>query len=113
MEDEQDYFIKQAEEFIQGNTVVKPDSKIYCHFIVQEVFSFFNETSYAPEAIFIAFFEGFTFSVCLDTVGYFLHIFELNLTGVFCIHELICNSVIPGTFLGSLHKVVRRPLPVT
>ena len=64
--------------------------------------SFFNETSYAPEAIFIAFFQGFNFSACLDTVGYFLHIFELNLTGVFCVKELICNSVISLSFLGIL-----------
>jgi hypothetical protein len=31
----------------------------------------FNETSYAPEVIFIAFFEGFNFSASLNTVGYF------------------------------------------
>jgi hypothetical protein len=44
------------------------------------------------------FFEGFNFSACLDTVGYCVHIFVLDLTGVFCLEELMFNSVIPFSF---------------
>ena len=49
----------------------------------------------------------------IGTVGYFLRIFELDLTGVCCVQELISNSVISFSFLGYLHNVARRPFPLT
>jgi len=59
------------------------------------------------------FFEDFNFSVCLDTVGYFLHNFESNLTVVFCVDKLIFHSLISFSVLVSFHYVAKRPLPVT
>ena len=46
----------------------------------------------------LLFFDGFNFSASLVTVGYFLHTFELYLTGVFCVHEIRFNSAISFHF---------------
>jgi len=63
-------FYKPGIRIYRSNSVVDPDGKIYYQVRVQDVSSFFNESSYAPEAIFIAFFEGFNFNACLHTYSW-------------------------------------------
>jgi hypothetical protein len=51
-------FYKPGSLNYRYNDLVDPEIKIYFHFRFQEESFFFNETSYAPEAIFIALFLG-------------------------------------------------------